>query len=181
MFLAKCIFFFFNQIKKKKYSYPYLDLTRENIQKNGVEVLLEEREKVGLKNTDCYYPNSKTKAKRYQSISKLRLILYKNDCILHAKELKVINHNVSGEELLKCVQTNTLTKPLVSTHITFGNEINELLKNILGKGISLRKRKFTTDTYLLINNYDYNSITDELSRMYQEDVRIKIDVNNKIS
>lgn len=173
--LLKCVLFFFKQIRKPKYTYPYLDLSRENIREVPVQVLLEKREELKLPNTDHYYTKPKVKAKRVQSISNLRMNLYKNDCVLYAKEIKTVNHKVTGEELLECVHKNTLIKPLTSTYITFGNQINHDLKNIFGDKITLRKKKLSNETYIVIINYDYNSITDELSLIYQEEVKIKFD------
>ena len=173
--LLKAIIFIFEQLQKPVMTYSHLDLHR-NMQSESITGILTRRETIEeVENHDNFCPNTKVKTQRANTFNTLRNYLYQHDLTLHIETLKKINHKISEGELYEMYRTGEITKPLSTTHITFGEELNHLLKEVLGNKIDLRTNKLTQETYIRIFNDDFIPIKEELQKIYNEPIKLKFD------
>ena len=178
--LLKVITHVHAQLKKPVWNYDYLKLTRDKMDKETITQLLTRRESCDkVQNIDNYNPNIKKKEERANKINTLRMYLYKHDLKLRGYILKTINHKLTEEELLQLCRTGEVVKPMTTTRVTFGYDIDYLLKEVLGDKIDLQVRKLTGETSIKIVNYDFQSIGDALSNLYNEDVQVIFDDTQK--
>ena len=68
-----------------------------------------------------------------------------------------------------------ITKPLSTTHITCGDKLNKLLKEVLGDTIDLKTNKITQETYIKVINDDFYPIQTKLEEIYMEHIKLKFD------
>ena len=176
--ILKTINFAFNQMKKPKMDYKHLDL-KSDMQAESIAGILSQRESIGLRNTDNLNPQPKVKAERTNSITSLRNYLYQHNLTLRATIIKKINHKVTEEELLEMYRLGEITKPLSTTHVTFGENINKLLKEIFGDTVDLRTDRFNKSTYIKILNDDFYPLKEALNNFYNENIKIIFDNNTK--
>ena len=173
----KAILHYFTQMQKPKMTYDHLALTR-TIHKDSITNILSRREGLNIKETqnhDNLCPNDNVKTQQADTINKLRSYLYQHDLTLHATTLKKINHKRTEEELLEMYRTGILSKPLSTTHVTFGHDLNLMLKEVLQDTIDLRTDRFSKETYIKVLNDDFMPIKDALCKVYNEKVVIKFD------
>lgn len=127
-------------------------------------------------NKDSYQPNNIIKDRVSTDIILLRDYLYEHDLTLHATTIKTINHrNVSENDLLTYMHTGSITKPYSTSYITFGEEVNRLLKNALNNKIDLRTNRITQESYIVIKNEEFGTIKEELRKLYIEQIKVKFD------
>ena len=176
MSVLKAILHIFSQLRKPVMTYEHLKLHR-NMSDEEVTDILIRRESVSseIQTHDNLCPNNKVKAHRAETINALRNYLYQHNLTLHATVLKKINHRRTEDELVEMYRTGQITKPLSTTYVTFGNEINTLLKEVFEDFIDLRKDRFSNDTRIIILNDDYYPLKEKLKNLYNEDVLIKFD------
>ena len=172
--LFKVICFLITQSQKPVMTYDHLELHR-GMREESITSILARREAISeCANHDNIYPDE-IKNKRYDKIHSLRTYLYQHDFTLHVEILKTIKHRRTDEELMEIYRTGELTKPLSTTYITFGDNLNQLLKDVLEEDIDLRTNKLTKETYIVIYNDDFLPLKDKLSDFYNENVKLKFD------
>ena len=175
MSLLKAIVHVISQMQKPIMTYNHLDLHR-GMQEESITHILTRRESIDeVQNHDNLCPNSTIKNKRVENISALRNYLYQHDLTLRITVLKTIKHKLTDEELAEMYRTGEITKPLSTTKITFGEDLNKLLKEVLGNAIDLRTNKFTKETYIQVLNDDFLPIKHSLENMYNEQIKLKFD------
>lgn len=175
MSLLKAIIFVLEQLPKPTATYNHLKLQR-GMNEESITSILSRREAIDeIQNRDNLCPNSKEKTQRVQAISELRNYLYQHDLTLYGTVIKTINHRLTDEELSEMYRTGELTKPLSTTYITFGETVNNLLREVIGSSISLRKDKFSGETSIKIVNDEIFTLQDKLKNMYNETITIKLD------
>jgi hypothetical protein len=136
------------------------------------------RESINAKETqnhDRYCPKDKVKNQRADTIIALRNYLYQHDLTLHATLIKKINHRRTEEELMEMYRTGVLSKPLSTTHVSFGHDVNKLLKEVLGDAIDLRTDRFSQETYIKVLNDDFAPLKTALKNTYNENIKIQFD------
>lgn len=172
--LLKVICFLITQSQKPVMTYDHLELHR-GMREESITSILARREAVPeCANHDSIYPDE-IKNQRYDKIHSLRTYLYQHDFTLHVEILKTIKHKRTDEELMEMYRTGELSKPLSTTHITFGDNLNQLLNDVLEEGIDLRKNRLTQETYIVIYNDDFLPLKEKLSDFYNENVKLKFD------
>ena len=175
MSLLKAIIHVFTQLHKPIMTYEHLDL-RRGMHEESITDILTRREAVDEVQThDNLCPNDKVKSQKVQSINNLRKYLYQHDLTLHVTVLKTINHRATDEELAEMYRLGKITKPLSTTHVTFGEDLNKLLKEVLGNSINLSTNRFTQETYIKIINDDFISLKEEIEGLYNEKIKLKFD------
>ena len=177
MFLSvlKAIVFFFEQKDKPVMTYSHLGLHR-GMQSESITDILTRRESTDeVENHDNLCPNTATKNKTADSFITLRNYLYQHDLTLHIETIKEINHRISEEELAEMYRLGKITKPLSTTHITCGDNLNKLLKEVLGDTIDLKTNKITQETYIKVINDDFYPIQTKLEEIYMEHIKLKFD------
>lgn len=176
MALLKAIVFLFEQMGKPVMTYSHLDLKR-NMHEESITSILTRRESIEeVQNHDNFCPNDNVKTQRAEKIISLRNYLYQHNLTLHAQVLKVTQHKVSEEDLFEMYRTGEITKPLSTSKVTFGQEVNSLLSEVLGKDIiDLKIDKITKETYIKVLNEEFIPIKDALSNLYNENIRIVFD------
>lgn len=175
MSLLKAIVHVISQMQKPIMTYNHLNLHR-GMQEESITHILTRRESIDeVQNYDNLCPNSTIKNKRVENISALRNYLYQHDLTLHITVLKTIKHRLTDEELAEMYRTGEITKPLSTTKITFGEDLNKLLKEVLGNAIDLRTNKFTKETYIQVLNDDFLPIKHSLENMYNEQIKLRFD------
>ena len=127
------------------------------------------------RNVDQYSPNKGGKDKKAENIIKLRDYLYKSNFKLNGTILKVINHKLTREKLEKILMGGDIGNKLTTTHITFGNELNTVIKEVLPDKVQLKRKRSTGETYLIAENDDYGFLQEHLRNMYQEPIRVTFD------
>lgn len=173
--LLKAIAHVIIQSQKPKMTYKHLELHR-GIRHESITDILTRREAIDeVKNHDNLCPNDKVKTQRANTIIALRNYLYQHNLTLHAHFIKRVNHKVTDEELLEMYRRAELFKPLSTTHVTFGEEVNKLLKEVLKNKISLGTNRFTKETYIRVNDDDYEPLKKELFNLYNENIKILFD------
>ena len=173
--ILKAVIHIITQLQKPVMTYPHLSLYR-GMKKESITGILVRREAIPeIETHDNMCPNDTTKVHRFDKIDTLRRYLYENNLTLHAKVIKTINHRVSEEELAEMYRKGQITKPLSTTYITFGNELNALLKEVLGNVVDLRKDRFSDETHIIIPNDDYFPLKESLRNLYNEKIQIKFD------
>lgn len=173
--LLKAIIFLFEETKKPQATYKHLALSR-NLNSESITSLLSRREDIDeIENEDNLCPDVTTKNNRVKALSTLRSYLYQHNFTLNMKVLKKVNHRVDDEDLISMCKSGEITTPLSTTHITLGNEINALLKEVLENTIDLRINKFTKETYIRVLNDDFYPIQEKLSTIYNEPIRFTFD------
>jgi hypothetical protein len=136
------------------------------------ESMLMARESCDI-NKDVYQTNNKIKDAKSEKITKLRSYLYSNKMQLPVRVIKTIEHRVPEDVMIKYLQTGEIIKPFTTDYVTFGDEINELLKETLTTNIDLKKDKKTKETYISIPNMEIDLIISELSDMFMTEVKLK--------
>lgn len=175
MSLLKAVVHVITQLHKPVMTYEHLNLHR-GMQEETITDILTRREAIDeVQSHDNLCPNDKVKSQRAQSINNLRNYLYQHDLTLHVTVLKTINHRTTDEELVEMYRLGKITKPLSTTHVTFGEDLNVLLKEVLGNSINLSTNRFTKETYIKIINDDFISLKEEIERLYNEKIKLKFD------
>jgi hypothetical protein len=175
MSLLKAIVHVIEQSQKPVMTYEHLNLNR-GMHSESITDILTRREAIDeVENHDNLCPNTKVKTQRANTFNALRGYLYQHDLTLHVETIKKINHRISEEELVEMYRTGEITKPLSTTHITFGEELNHMLKEVLGSHIDLKTNKITQETYIRVLNDDFLSIKEELQKVYNEPIKLKFD------
>jgi hypothetical protein len=140
----------------------------------GLNYSAEQREKYNSLQ-DQYAKSRETKASKAKVLNALRMHLYLNDLKLEGKILKVTQHKITDLDVAEFAKTGNISKRLSTTQITFGNEINELLSQALPNYVTLRKKKFSNETYIIAENDDYGFIQEKLKNLYQEEIKVTFD------
>lgn len=175
MSLLKAIVHVFTQSQKPKMTYSHLSLAR-SLQSESITSLLTTREAIDeVQNHDNLCPQDSVKTVRANTFNTLRNYLYQHDLTLHANTIKHINHKISEEELSEMYRLGKITKPLSTTHITFGEDLNNLLKEVLEDTIDLKVNKLTQETYIKVLNDDFLPIQQKLQDIYNERIRLEFD------
>lgn len=173
--VLKAITHIFTQAQKPKMTYSHLALAR-NMESENITTLLTHREAIEeIQNHDNLCPQDSIKTTRANTLNTLRNYLYQHDLTLHADTIKHINHRISEEELSEMYRLGKITKPLSTTHITFGEDLNNLLKEVLGNTIDLRVNKLTQETYIKVCNDDFLPIQQKLEDIYNERIKLQFD------
>lgn len=136
------------------------------------ESLMSIKEGIEDLNKDNYITNSYIKSERASSLNSLRVYLYQNSLQLKGKVLKRVEHRVSENDLIKSVENINFMPKLSTTQVTFGNDLNNLLSNVLPNMITLKKRTSSTDTYLTFKDDDYGFLEESLKQLYNEPIRV---------
>ena len=173
--ILKAIVFVIEQSQKPVMTYSHLDLAR-GMHEESITNILKRRESIPeVQNHDNLCPNTTIKNQRAETLNKLRNYLYQHDLTLHAHIIKKINHRRTEEELIEMYRTGVLSKPLSTTHATFGEDLNKLLKEVLGDTIDLRTDRFSKETFIKVLNDDFTPIKEKLLQVYNETVKFKFD------
>lgn len=122
-------------------------------------------------------PESKTK--KEDALILLRDKLRKENwkltgTILHSE----FNPRISSEDLLLLSQNEQIGKPYITERVTFGNEINTLLK-IINPNIKHRKLRGSSDTYIVFNDNERFDLAKELKEIFMKEVKIDLKVLRK--
>ena len=173
--VLKVICHVFEELQKPKMTYEHLNLER-GMRNDCITSIMTRREAIPeVHNHDNLCPNDKVKTRRANEINTLRKYLYEHDLTLNVLVLKKINHRIADEDLLNMCKSGEISKPLYTTHITFGQEINNLLKEVLGASVDLRKNRFTKETYIRVENNDLFPLKDALLDYFNEEITFKFD------
>lgn len=171
---AKAIAHTINYLKKKKFNPKEYYSLKGNMSKSTLLYNIEGRE-VHDSLEDSYQRNKKAKEDRAKNINALRMHLYMNEMILTGNILKVTNHRVSDLDFIESMRTGKIIKPFSTTEITFGSDINTLLKEVFPDYITLKKKKGTKETYITTESDDYGFLEEKLKNLYQEPIRVIFD------
>lgn len=118
-------------------------------------------------------------ADKSTALMELRDYLLTHNFTLHGTILKRIERRVSEEELIRSIRTGEIETPFTRVQVTFGNDMNKVLKKVLGKKITLGTKKFTQETYITIGDSDYSVIKEPLQEMFNRQVFVLLDENWK--
>ena len=168
-----------NYMKKPVGKVEVLELDRRAFahptEEEGINPIITLREATD-KNVDHYQPDKRIKSAKAEYINSLRIYLYQHNLQLQGYILKTINHRMSDEDLMKLVISGKdIGNSLTTTHITFGENLNKLIKEALPERVKLRKKKSSNETYLIAENDDFGFLQQHLRNLYQEPVTIKFD------
>ena len=168
--LLKCGVIFLKNIFKPRFNPRNIEINKDCINTDDKQYssTIKLREKYNSLD-DRYQQDREVKTNRAKALNALRLHLYMNDLKLHGTILKVIKHRLSEFDLLECARTGNITKPFSTTQITFGNEINNLLAQVFPDFVMIKNKKFTKDTYVIIEADDYGFLQEKLIKIYQEE------------
>ena len=175
--VLKVIVHFFTQIQKPRMTYKHLDIDRGMSAEDVTDILLRREAVDEVENHDNYNPNTKAKNQRAESLNALRGYLYQHDLTLHATVLKRVEHRCTQEELLEMYRLGKYTKDLSTAYVTFGRDIDILLKEVLGDIVNLRHDRLSNETYIKIVNDEYIPLKQALEDTYNEPVKILLDVD----
>lgn len=176
MSLFKMVVFIFTQLSKPKMTYKHLNLER-GMYDDSVTDIVTRREAIDeVQNHDNLCTKDKVKNQRVESINNLRGYLYQHDLTLNAQVIKSIEHRCTQEELLEMYRLGKYTKALTTTYVTFGDDINILLKEVLGNKIDLKQDKYGYKTCVKIVNDEYIPLKEELKSIYNEPIKLILDV-----
>ena len=175
MSLLKAIVHVISQMQKPIMTYNHLGLHR-GMHEESITDILTRRETIDeVQNHDNLCPNVQAKNQRANTINSLRNYLYQHDLTLHVTTLRKINYKVADEELMEMYRTGEISTPLSTTKVTFGENLNKLLKEVLGNVIDLRTNKLTKETYIQVLNDDFLPIKNALENLYNEPIKLKFD------
>ena len=163
-------------MQKPKATYKHLSLSR-NLQADSMEGRLAVRESIDEISNHDTYSNDKSKDEKANYINTLRNQLYLDNLTLHAKTLETINYSCSKEEMYEMFRLGKITKTLSTSKITFGNDLNKLIKKVLDTEIDLKIGE-NSHTYFEISNNDCTFIEKALSNIYNEKVIVQFDEDN---
>ena len=108
-------------------------------------------------------------------LTALRNYLIKSNFKLHGTVLRTDFPKIKGEELLYYTQSGELiSKAFITMRVTFGNDINSLLKSIFKNKVKVRKMRNKEETYIVFNNSEVVELEKELKSIFLEDVTIKL-------
>lgn len=172
--IAKSVVHIFENSLKPKFNPKEAYKLNRQVTFTGLNYSVEQREKYSSLQ-DQYAKSREAKANKAKVLNALRMHLYMNDLKLEGKILKVIQHKITDLDVAEFAKTGNISKRLSTTQITFGNEINELLSQALPNYVTLRKKKFSDETYVIAENDDYGFIQEKLKNLYQEDIRVTFD------
>ena len=69
-------------------------------------------------------------------------------------------------ELMQFLSTGELNQPFMKQYISFGTDMNNALKQMLGDKVTITTRKKGADSCIIIENGDLNPIKNELSKVF---------------
>lgn len=69
-------------------------------------------------------------------------------------------------ELVQFLSTGELNQPFMKQYISFGNDMNNALKQMLGDKVNITTRKKGANSCIIIENGDLNPIKNELSKVF---------------
>ena len=174
MSFIKAIVTIAEQVKKPLVTYDHLNLHR-GMRDDTLTSILSHRERVeDIQNHDNFYSDEE-KEQRVNAIASLRSYLYQHKFTLYVTTLKKINHRVSEEDLMQMYRTGEISKPISTTRVTFGDDLNRLLKEVLGDTINLKVDKITGETYVQITNDDFFPLRNSIEDLYNEKLTLKFD------
>lgn len=127
------------------------------------------------RNKDYYQPSNKIKSHKADQINTLRKYLYQHNLTLRGYIIKVVSHKLTQEDLVKLTISKNIGHTFTTTHITFGDCLNRLIKDVLPERVKLRKKKLSGETYLIAENDDYGFLQEHLRNLYQEPIKVKFD------
>ena len=166
--VVKVIFHIFDYCSKPEPPKP--QITRENVDKcRDLSYLYEMKEA-----RNCNEPQYKTKNQnaRVNATMKLRSYLYGHDLELQGYILKEVNHKVDDHAFISSIISGEEMAKFTTTYITFGEEIDKWLYEILPT--KPKKRTVQGKSCLAFEN-DYGFMAEELRRLYQEPVKVRFD------
>ena len=162
-----------NQLGKPRMTYDHLALAR-SMHADTMLSKLSRREAIDeLENHDAYC-SDETKTQRADSINTLRTYLYSNDLTLHATTLETIDYDCTEDEIKEMYRKGKITKPLFSSHVTFGNDLDLMIKDVLKDKIDLKKDD-SGNTYFEVTNNDFSFLKSALLNLYNEEIQIQFD------
>ena len=175
--LLKVMVHFAHWLPKKKPNYDHLKLTWQNAN----DVVSDGYTSLALtlsEATGTIRNKGKTNENRPQALTQIRDYLIENNFVLHGKILKKVERRISEDELIKCIRTGEIDKPFTKVQITFGNNMNKVLKDVIGKSINLQTKKLTGETYIIAGD-DFNFIKEPLYTIFHKPVKVILDENFK--
>ena len=107
----------------------------------------------------------------------LRAYLQDNNNKLEGTIIRTQFPKISSEELLESVRTGVFKRPFIVQRVTFGNDINKVLKLIF-KDIKLRKVRGVDDTYIVLEGNDVLELENMLKDMFIKNVTVILRRNN---
>lgn len=69
-------------------------------------------------------------------------------------------------ELMQFLSTGELNQPFMKQYISFGTDMNNALKQMLGDKVNITTRKKGADSCIIVENGDLNPIKNELSKVF---------------
>ena len=99
--------------------------------------------------------------------------LFNKSLKLNGTILKTIHHRVSDQGLLESAETGEIRGKFMSQRITFGNEINSLLKTVFPL-LKLRNIKGLSDTYFVFENDEVFQLETKLRTTFMQPVTIML-------
>lgn len=166
----------FNQMKKPKMTYDHLALARNILNSENSMNILSRRE--GIEEApsikDNLNPNIKAKEQKANAINELRTYLYEHNMTLHAKVLSTTDFNCTDSELNEMFRLGKFTKPVISSYITFDNDLTILLQEVLKSAIDW-KLDINGISYIEVINDDCTFIENALQDIYNEQITIEFD------
>ena len=144
------------------------DITSES---KIINFKVEQRERYNSLD-DQYHKNTEAKISKAEALNNLRFYLYKNDLKLEGKIIKVTNHRLTDEEMIKLVEADDTTIALSTTQITFGEKVNKLLSLAIPNYVTLKRKRLSDETYIVALGDDYGFIEEKLKQLYQEPIRV---------
>lgn len=166
--VVKVIFHIFDYCSKPERPKP--QITRENVDRGkDLSYLYEMKEA-----RNCNEPQYKTKNReaKVSATMKLRSYLYGHNLELQGYILKEVNHKVDDHAFISSIISGEEMAKFTTTYITFGEEIDKWLYEILP---TKPKKRTVQGTSCLAFENDYGFMAEELRQLYQEPIKVKFD------
>ena len=171
--LVKCVDF---MLSNKHLFHKHKETPMEKVEGIGLSMssLKHNKHREFLENLEDYNIEAvKTKKgsnQKYEALEYLRCLINK-DLRIKGTVLKTTFPKVSGEELLEYNETGELSKPFIVQRVTFGNEINKVLKTIFPL-LKHRKMKGQEETYIVFEGDEIFELERKLRDLFMKPVTI---------
>lgn len=149
---------------------PPVKITREHVDRSTNLTYLYEMKEAGNYNKNKL--KTKNHEARVSATTKLRSYLYSHNLELRGYILKEVNHKVDDHAFINSIISGEEMAKFTTTYITFGEEIDKWLYEILP---TKPKKRTVQGTSCLAFENDYGFMTEELRQLYQEPIKVKFD------
>ena len=99
--------------------------------------------------------------------------IFNNNLYLKGEIIRITRNRVKDKDLLKSAETGKLTTAFITQRVTFGEEMNKLLKIVI-PSLKHRKLKGTDTTYIVFENDELFELEQKLRNLFMVPVTVSV-------